>query len=319
MIKFQDKWHHTKAFSLKSATMDPSFIRERLSMALLESLVAPIYRGSFAVLYINQQYFGLFHMLEDVDNAFLKSRFGEDTGLLYKCPDYDNPDYTSLCGPANDAARNISSTRIKELTTLLDNAAGSDPKWVSEVKSLMDVPLLLRTIVYESASSAWDGFALGWNNIYFYFSERDQNWKIFRHDVDCVFGLGDTWNWLSIRRNVYFQDMQTSNKPRQILMAPEFKSQYEQYYCALLAKYFNLESSFKTYIEELHNMMLRAASLDVWHKLDYDWTWDKVMNSLDEPIERPTFNVAILDFLSLRYQNVSRQLQCESLPQGFYL
>lgn len=63
---------------------------------------SPTYRASHAMLYINDQCFGLYYVLEDIDEKFLKSRFGNDKGALYKC----EGDLTYQ-GPNPDIYKNI--------------------------------------------------------------------------------------------------------------------------------------------------------------------------------------------------------------------
>ncbi len=80
-----DKLFQIEGFYLKSAAYEPSFTREILSTAVTKSMLSPVARLSYTMLYINQQCFGLYLIIEDVDTQFLKSRFDDDSGALYKC------------------------------------------------------------------------------------------------------------------------------------------------------------------------------------------------------------------------------------------
>jgi spore coat protein CotH len=48
-------------------------------------MASPVSRSSYATLYINHLYYGLYYIIEDVNTDFLKSRFGNKSGALYKC------------------------------------------------------------------------------------------------------------------------------------------------------------------------------------------------------------------------------------------
>ena len=63
-------------------------MHERLSMLMFRRLGEPASREAHTKLYINDQYAGLFTIVESVDKTFLKRSFGEDSGYLYK---YDYP------------------------------------------------------------------------------------------------------------------------------------------------------------------------------------------------------------------------------------
>src|SRR5436190_870987 len=73
-----------KSFVLRNNTQDSSNMHERLSMLLFRRLGEPASREAHAKLFINDQYSGLFTIVESVDKTFLKRNYGEDGGYLYK-------------------------------------------------------------------------------------------------------------------------------------------------------------------------------------------------------------------------------------------
>lgn len=50
----------------------------------LRAVGVPVYRSSYAVLYVNEVWFGVYLITEDIDGAFLNSRFGDNDGNLYR-------------------------------------------------------------------------------------------------------------------------------------------------------------------------------------------------------------------------------------------
>ena len=48
-------------------------------------MASPVSRSSYATLYINNMFYGLYYVIEDVNSEFLTSRFGNKSGALYKC------------------------------------------------------------------------------------------------------------------------------------------------------------------------------------------------------------------------------------------
>src|SRR5262245_15173721 len=58
-------------------------MRERLAMALFRRMGIPAPRESQARLYINDEYGGVYTIVEDVDPVFLERNFGESSGYLY--------------------------------------------------------------------------------------------------------------------------------------------------------------------------------------------------------------------------------------------
>jgi len=68
---------------LRADTQDASLMHERLAMALFRRMGIPAPRESHARVYINDEYGGLYTVVEDVDPVFLARNFGESDGYLY--------------------------------------------------------------------------------------------------------------------------------------------------------------------------------------------------------------------------------------------
>jgi spore coat protein CotH len=68
---------------LRANIQEPSLMRERLAMALFRRMGIPAPRESQARLYINDEYGGVYTIVEDVDPVFLERNFGESSGYLY--------------------------------------------------------------------------------------------------------------------------------------------------------------------------------------------------------------------------------------------
>ena len=68
-----------KSFVLDNLTQDPSMLRERLSMAFFRRLGLPAPREAHARLYINDQFAGVYALVETIDKGFLGRSFGADS------------------------------------------------------------------------------------------------------------------------------------------------------------------------------------------------------------------------------------------------
>lgn len=73
-----------KKLNLNNCFKDPTFLREKLMMEVLNQYV-PSIRCSFARVYLNGYYWGLYTLVEQVDKTFCQLRFGNgEDGNLYK-------------------------------------------------------------------------------------------------------------------------------------------------------------------------------------------------------------------------------------------
>jgi spore coat protein CotH len=68
---------------LKNSTQDPSELRERLGMLLLRRMGVPAPREAQARLYVNDEYLGLYMIIEEVDDLFMDRVFHEHSGCHY--------------------------------------------------------------------------------------------------------------------------------------------------------------------------------------------------------------------------------------------
>ena len=73
-----------KKLNLNNGFKDPTLMREKLMLDFLNraGLVAP--RCTYAKVYINNTYWGLYTAVEEVDKTFLKDRFSDKKGNLFK-------------------------------------------------------------------------------------------------------------------------------------------------------------------------------------------------------------------------------------------
>ncbi|MBI5915559.1 MAG: CotH kinase family protein [Bacteroidetes bacterium] len=79
-----------KQLSLNNGFKDPTFLREKLALDFMNQhgIAAP--RATFARLYLNGEFWGLYTVVEDVGKTFLKKRFDNNDGNLFKGDPHGN-------------------------------------------------------------------------------------------------------------------------------------------------------------------------------------------------------------------------------------
>lgn len=73
-----------KKLVLNNAFKDPTFLREKLMLDFMNQHGINVPRATFARLYLNGKYWGLYSVVEDVNKTFLEDRFGNKDGNLFK-------------------------------------------------------------------------------------------------------------------------------------------------------------------------------------------------------------------------------------------
>ena len=202
-----------KSFVLRNNTQDASNLHERLSMLLFRRLGRQASREAHTKLYINDQYAGLFSIVESVDKSFLKRTFNEDEGWLYKY------DYPADANPYyfEDRGSNPSSyvplpfkpethetdPRPEFIVQLVQaiNQSTSTAAFRTAIADYLDLKNFLRYVAVEQFLADQDGFLgdYGINNFYFYRFVDRKLFTFIAWDKSEAFKAGPT---ASILRNV---------------------------------------------------------------------------------------------------------------------
>lgn len=78
------KYDDLKKLNLNNGFKDPSFLREKMMLDFLNYRGLPAPRCTYARVYLNGAYWGLYTAVEEIDNTFLKNRFDDKKGNLFK-------------------------------------------------------------------------------------------------------------------------------------------------------------------------------------------------------------------------------------------
>jgi hypothetical protein len=73
-----------KSIILRNHVQDPSQLHERVAMRVFAEIGLPAPREAHVRLYVNDDYAGVYSVVEAVDKVFLADRFGQDGGYLYE-------------------------------------------------------------------------------------------------------------------------------------------------------------------------------------------------------------------------------------------
>lgn len=169
-----------RALILRNLLQDASMVHEHVTLELQRRLGLPVPRTVFARLFVNDQYSGLYELIEDVDEEFLDRVAGEHRGYLYEYA-WTRPYYFEYLGSALEpyAALWEPKTRDKEAPSLLYGPLETmartirdsrDRDFVADVGALVDLPEVVRLAAADNFMADWDGVLgyAGLNNIYLY-------------------------------------------------------------------------------------------------------------------------------------------------------
>jgi spore coat protein CotH len=198
-----------KSVVFRNSTQDPTNMHEQLSMLLFKRLSLPAPREMYARLYVNNEYAGLYSIVESIDKHFLADTFGNDGGYLYKY-DYNvaDPPYYFTYRTSNPAdyvpspfkpETHESDPRpevFEQFVRTINSA--SDAEFRTAIAEFMDLNELIRHVASEVYVADNDGFLGNWgmNNFYLYRAAEDHRFRFVDWDKSEAFkDTPDYWIW----------------------------------------------------------------------------------------------------------------------------
>lgn len=195
-----------KSVILDNVTQDPALIKERVTMKFFARMGQPAPREVPARLFVNNQYVGLYILVESIDKDFLKRVFGErvpgDTendGYLFEyrwIAPYnfgylgsDLTPYSQLFSPQTHESASMEKLYrpIEEMIRAINESSDSD--FESAVSPYIDLNHVATHLALENFVAENDGILgyAGMNNFFFYRFEETSRHRFIVWDKDNNF------------------------------------------------------------------------------------------------------------------------------------
>ncbi len=236
------KFLGVKSFVLRNNTQDPSNLHEFLSMQFFRrmGLVAP--REAFARLFVNNQYAGLYTIVESVDKSFLTRQFADNDGYLF---DYDYPAdaapfyfedrgldpaaYVPLPFKPETHENNSRPDVIADMVRTINTSSAA--VFRTAMTEFIDLPQFLRHVATEVFLADPDGFLGNWgmNNFFMYRPEFSNQFRLIVWDKSQAFIDGPAY---PIWHNI--SDVPEANRNRLMVGALQYDDLRELYLETLL-------------------------------------------------------------------------------------
>ncbi len=172
------RFYGFKKFSLKNNYNDSSFLREKVAAEVFENSGLAVSHTGFYTLYVDHgdgpEYFGLYTLVEEVDNTVIDTQFTSDDGNLYKPEDYGasfeegtfNED--GFVKKTNEDEADWSD--VESVFTALHSATRTtDPEaWRTGLEAVFDVDTFLNYLAVNTVIQNWDTYGRMEHNYYLY-------------------------------------------------------------------------------------------------------------------------------------------------------
>jgi putative membrane-bound dehydrogenase-like protein len=197
--KFTDqKLYGLMSLQLHAMPLDSSKAREALAYSIFRAAGVPVPRTAFAEVTLtvpgrhDNEYLGLYTVVEGIDAKFLADHFGTDKGLLMK-PfgirgiDFLGDDWEGYKGryqPQREATKEEANLLI-DFARLVNQA--SDAEFKKQIDSFLDVDAFLRFLAANALTANLESFfALG-HNYHLYLDPRSSKFVFLPGDLEFSF------------------------------------------------------------------------------------------------------------------------------------
>lgn len=259
------RFYGFKQLSLASNFNDESYLREKVTADIFRAFGVPSAQTAFYEVYVDYgegpAYFGLYTMVEMVEDTVISEQFASDEGNLYK-PDGNGA--TFAAGSFNEASfdkeTHQDSADYSDILALFDalhaDTRLSDPAaWRAGLEAVFDVDVFLRWLAVNTVVQNWDTYGQMSHNYFLYTDpETDQLTWIPWDNNHALFGMGMR-SALSLGL-----DEVTEQWPliRYLMDDPIYHAQYDTYVGAVVETVFVPEEMAQIY-QTYHDLIADSA------------------------------------------------------------
>jgi len=254
------RFYGFKKLSLKNNYDDSSFLREKVAAEVFEDAGLAVSHTAFYEVYIDHgdgpEYFGLYTLVEEVDDTVIETQFSSDDGNLYK-PEYDGASFAQGSFNESDFTKktNEDDNDWSDIQTLFDvlhtDTRSSNPEaWRTELDSIFDTDVFLKYLAVNTVIQNWDTYGVMTHNYYLYNNPETDKLTWIPWDNNEALQEGKMGGSL----NLNFSDLQSEAWPLIEYLYDDdvYRSIYQTYVRQVRDNWFELsvmQSKYNTYAD----------------------------------------------------------------------
>ncbi len=198
-----------KEFNLHNNFKDAYLQRDAVAYKLYNRAGLPSPRTSYAEVFVDGVFRGVYSTTEQIDNVFLKNNFTSGKGSLYK-------------GPTGFAPRTVvlKEGSMDEFNRFKNNASASN------LGDFVNLDHYLKHLAVDIIIGDWDSYAYDRHNYYLYYEPTSERLNLLNWDHNYAFSADE--------KDMDLYPKGTYPSPYSFIDDPTLKSMYEQTMCELL-------------------------------------------------------------------------------------
>ena len=301
------RFYGFKQLSLKNNFDDKSFMREKVASDLFREygLVSP--RTAFYKVYIDfgegEEYFGLYTLVEEVDDTVIKTQYTDSKGNLYK-PEGTGASFAKGSYSVSDMYKKTNETEndysdIQQLYTIINSPERetSNELWKEKLNVVLDVPKFLKWLAANTTMQNWDTYGRMTHNYYLYNNPESGKLEWIPWDNNEAFQDGKMGGALSISLSEV-----GNNWPiiRYIMNDKTWETEYKQNLSGFVNGFFNpgrVNIKYENYRKLIREFAVgNSGEQSVYTFLNNDADFDAAVDFLKLHVEKR--DAAVLQYIS---------------------
>ena len=187
--------------NLNNCFLDPSFVREKCAYELADAAGLPAGRTNYVALTINGEYWGLYLLVEQVDQEFIDSRFGPgENGNLWKGEPHGSLEYLGAYDwNYYDDYELKTNEEVNDWSGLVNFCDQLNNTPIAELPDSMhiycDVNSAMAMLAIDILTVNLDSYPGRCVNYYFYHRELDNRYVFLKWDMNEAWGLFNQYGY----------------------------------------------------------------------------------------------------------------------------
>ena len=297
------RFYGFKQLNLKNNYDDKALIREKVAADLFREFGLASSQTAFCAVYVDYgsgaKYFGLYTMVEEVDDTVTDSQYPDGSGNLYK-PDGAAASFAS--GTFNESQMDKQNNEdlndysdVKALYNVINSTTRSTApdEWKTGLEKVFDVDIFLKWLAANTVIQNWDTYGRMTHNYFLYNNPEYNRLNWIPWDNNEAFQYGKQGGSLNLSLSEV-----GSNWPliRYIIDVPEYKLQYHAYLKKFIDEIF-IPSKMTALYESYFGLLKDYAysELSGYSFINSDTEFDTAIQTLKNHVSAR--NSAVLNYL----------------------
>ena len=298
------RFYGFKQLNLNNNFDDASLMREKVGADLFRNFGLASSQTTFCVVYIDNgsgpQYYGVYTLVEEVDDTVLESQFNNDEGNLYK-PDGDAASFASgtfdeseMEKKSNEAENDYSD--VESLYNIINSSDRTTDieKWKSNLNTVLNVDGFLKWLAANTVMQNWDTYGKMTHNYYLYNNPDNNLLTWIPWDNNEALQNGKMGNALSLSLSEV-----GNNWPliRYLMDVDEYEEKYKVYAKQFIDEVFipsDMVTTYAGYYELLKDYAYAEESGYTY--INYDANFDQAVATLKTHVQ--SRNSAVLSYVN---------------------